>query len=207
MRQRYTAPMELSLQSLELPVRLRPQHPLSDEELLRFCSVNDLLRIEREPNGDLTIMSPTGTDAGDLDSEINYQLRAWANGNNTGKVFGSSTGFRLPDGSIRSPDASFLSWPKWNALSREETQGFAPVCPEFVIELRSPSDRWNELQGKMVHWIANGAELAWLIDPERQTVEVYRAGDGTPDVLQGVTAVYGEGPVASFVLETAPLWR
>ena len=180
---------------------------MSDDELLRFCAANDVLRIEREPNGELTIMSPTGTDVGDVDSEINYQLRSWANLNNTGKAFGSSTGFRLPDGSMRSPDAAFLAWQKWNLLTREQTRGFAPICHEFVIELRSPTDRLQDLQAKMRDWLRNGAELAWLIDPERQAVEVYRPGEPAPDVLEAVTAVYGEGPVAGFVLEMARIWR
>ena len=126
--------MVFSLQALELPVRLRTEHPLTDDELLRFCAVNDLLRIEREPNGELTITSPTGTDAGEVDSEINYQLSAWARGANAGATFSSSTGFRLLDDSMRSPDAAFLSWVRWNAVSQERRRGFAPVCPEFVIE-------------------------------------------------------------------------
>ena len=133
--------MQFTISGLALPVRLCLERPMSDDELLLFCAANDSLRIEREPNGELTVMSPTRTDVGDLDSEINDQLRAWASANNTGKVFGSSTGFRLPDGSMRSPDASFLGWAKWNALTKEQTQGFAPVCPEFVIELRSPTDQ------------------------------------------------------------------
>ena len=199
--------MEFSISAIDLPVHLRPERAFSDEDLLRFCAANDGLRIEREPNGELTIMSPTGTEAADLDSEINFQLRAWAIGNNTGKVFGSSAGFRLPDGSMRSPDASFLSWTKWNLLSKEQTRGFAPVCPEFVIELRSPSDRLQELQAKMAQWTENGAELAWLIDPERKVVEVYRPGAPQPDILEGVTAVYGDGPVAGFILEMARIWR
>ena len=199
--------MEFTLAHVELPIRIRPERALSDEQLLHFCAVNDLLRIEREADGELTVVSPTGTGAGHMDSEINYQLHAWARIANAGVVFGASAGFRLPDGSMRSPDASLATWSAWNALTREQQQtGFAPLCPAFVIEVRSPTDRLAVLQAKMAEWLKNGAALAWLIDPERKVVEVYRPNHAAPDLLQGVTAVYGEGPVASFVLEMARLW-
>ncbi len=189
-------------------MRIRPNVPLTDEELLRFCAENDLLRIEREPNGELTVMSPTGTGMGEADSELNFQLRAWARETNSGAVFSSSTGFRLRDGSMRSPDASWMSWSRWNAVPPEQKKhGFAPVCPEFVIELRSPTDRLSDLEAKMGEWIRNGAELAWLIDPERQVVEVSRPGLDRVDVLEGVTSVAGEGSVAGFVLDLAKIWQ
>lgn len=191
----------------DLPVRLTLDHPMSNEELLRFCAENDLLRIEREPNGDLSVMSPTGSGTGDTNSELNYQLKAWAKRTNTGVIFSSSAGFTLADGSMRSPDAAFISWPRWSSLTREQQRGFAPICPEFVIELRSPSDRLPDLQAKMGEWLRNGAELAWLIDPDVQRVEVYRPGRIQADVLEGVTSVFGEGPVDGFVLETASLWQ
>ena len=180
---------------------------MSDDDLLQFCSVNDVLRIEREPNGDLTIMSPNGGEAGEADAEVVYQLSAWARLTSSGTTFGSSAGFRLPDGSVRAPDCAFITWPVWNAISREQRQKFAPLCPEFVIELRSPTDRLKTLQAKMRVWVANGAQLAWLVDPKRKIVEVYRPGDAQPDVLEGATAVYGEGPVAGFVLELARIWQ
>lgn len=199
--------MEFTIAGLELPVRLRTERPMSDDELLAFSSANDALQIEREPNGELTIMSPTGGEAAEADAEILYQLAAWARTGNAGATFGPSAGFRLRDGSVRSPDAAFLSWPVWNAISREERRKFVPACPEFVIELRSPTDRLKSVHEKMQQWINNGAELAWLIDPERQIVEVYRPGQEKPDVLEGVSAVYGEGPVAGFVLELARIWQ
>ncbi len=199
--------MEFTLTALEMPVRLRLERPMTDDELLRFSACNESLRIEREPDGELSIMSPGGLEVGDVEAEVSFQLRAWANAHNSGKTFSSSAGFRLPDGSVRSPDASFLRWSKWNALTREQTRKYAPVCPDFVVEVRSPTDRWKALQGKMRMWVENGAELAWLIDPERKVVEVYRPGATLPDLLEGVTAVYGEGPVAGFVLEMANVWR
>ncbi len=196
------------LANLPLPIRIRPEYALSDEELLQFCAANDVLRIEREPNGELTVMSPTGTGAGDTDSEINFQLRLWARLADSVVIFSSSTGFRLRDGSMRSPDAAAASREQWNALTPEQRRsGFAPLCPEFVIELRSPSDRLPDLQAKMGEWLRNGAELAWLIDPERQTVEIYRPGTALPEVLERPVTVSGEGPVAGFVLETERIWQ
>lgn len=197
-----------TIANLTLPVRICPEHVMSDEELLQFCAANDVLRIEREPNGELTVMSPMGTGAARSDSEIIYQLQGWAHAGQTGVVFSSSAGFRLADGSMRSPDASFASWGRWNALTKDQQQrGFAPLCPEFVIELRSPSDRLPDLQAKMGEWLGNGTELGWLIDPERQAVEIYRPGIALPEVLDGPATVVGEGPVAGFVLRTERLWQ
>ena len=196
------------LANLPLPVRICLEHPMSDEDLLQFCAANDVLRIEREPNGELTVMSPTGTGAGQTDSEITLQLGLWARTANAVVVFGSSTGFRLPDGSMRSPDAATASREQWEALPPEQRRrGFAPLCPRFVIELRSPSDRLPDLQAKMGEWLRNGAELGWLIDPERQTVEIYRPGTARPEVLERPVTVPGEGPVAGFVLEAERIWQ
>ncbi len=197
-----------TIANLTLPVRIRPEHVMSDEELLQFCAANDVLRIEREPNGELTVMSPTGTGAGETDSEINFQLRLWARTADAVVVFSPSTGFRLRDGSMRSPGAAGVSRERWDRLSTEQRRrGFAPLCPEFVIELRSPSDRLPDLQAKMGEWLRNGTELAWLIDPERQVVEIHRPGNVPPEVLHQPVTVGGEGPVEGFVLETERLWQ
>jgi Uma2 family endonuclease len=199
--------MDFTLAGLELPIRVRPERALSDEELLRLCAANDVLRIESEPNGELTVMSPSGSGTGNANAQITYQLVKWAEEDGRGTAFDSNAGFRLPDGSVRSPDASWISWPKWNALTAEQVRGFSPICPEFVVELRSPGDSLQALRRKMQHWIANGAELAWLIDPERKIVEVYRPSQTEPDVHDQPTAVYGEGPVGGFALELARIWR
>jgi Uma2 family endonuclease len=196
--------MRFSLQ-VDLPVRIRPEKPMTDEELMRFCAVNEVLRVERDCNGELIVMSPTGSGSGETNSELNFQLRLFARQAGTGTVFDSSTGFTLPDGSMRSPDAAFISWSRWKAFNREDRERFAPICPEFVIELRSRTDKLPEVQAKMRTWIANGAELAWLIDPSRKTVEIYRPGR-EPEVLEGGSVVEGEGPVAGFVLELGTIW-
>jgi Uma2 family endonuclease len=133
------------------------------------------------------------------------QLGNFAKASGAGAAFDSNTGFTLPDGSMRSPDAALIRWPRWNALTQQERDRFVPLCPEFVIELRSHTDKLPEVQAKMRTWIANGAELAWLIDPSRKTVEIYRLGR-EPEVLEGGSFVEGEGPVAGFVLELGTIW-
>ncbi len=197
--------MNVALQERELPVRLRFEHPLSDEELLRFCAANDGLRVERDKNGELIVMTPTGTEGGGVELDVAAELRDWARQDGRGRAFGPNAGVRVPDGSVRVAAASWISWPRWNALSDKERQGFAPICPEFVIEVRSLTDRIHELREKMSMWLANGAELAWLIDPEHKAVEVYRPGR-PPELLEGASAVYGEGPVGGFVLELRRIW-
>ncbi len=200
----YTASMPFSLQ-VELPVRLRPARPMTDEEIMRFCRANEALRVERDSNGELIVMSPARTGSGYTNSELNFQLKLFARETGAGAVFDSSAGFTLPDGSMRNPDAAFIRWPRWNALSKADQERFAPICPDFVIELRSPSDKLTPLREKMRLWIANGAELAWLIDPQRQGVEIYRPGR-EPEIVEGASAVEGEGPVTGFVLDLGRIW-
>ena len=191
--------MDYALTGLSLPLRIRPSVPMTDDELMAFCSKNDFMAIEREPNGEIVVMSPSGSETGSTNSEINAELVLWNRLAGHGIVFDSNAGFTLPDGSMRSPDASWLPLAKWDCLSAKDKAGFAPVCPEFVIELRSPSDSLPELQAKMQMWIDNGALLAWLIDPQERAVTIYRP-DGTTERLDLISQVSGEGPVAGFVL-------
>jgi Uma2 family endonuclease len=197
--------MNVALPEIDQPVRLRFERPMTDEELMRFCAANEMVRVERDANGELILMSPSGSETGRTNSELIYQLVAWARETNSGATFDSNAGFTLPDGSMRSPDAAWIAWPRWNALSKEEQEGLAPICPEFVIELRSPSDSLAELQAKMRLWVANGVEVAWLVDPSRKAVEVYRPGREA-EVVAGGSAVEGAGPVAGFVLELGRVW-
>jgi Uma2 family endonuclease len=190
---------------VDLPVRIRPEHPMTDEELMRFCAKNEPLRVERDTNGELIVMSPSGSEGGGVETDVATELNIWARQDGRGKVFGSNAGFTLPDGSVRAADAHWVSWPRWNALSEAERKGYAPLCPEFVIEVRSESDRLAALQDKMRMWLANGAEVAWLVDPSRKAVEVYRPGREA-EVLEGGSAVEGDGPVAGFVLELGRVW-
>jgi Uma2 family endonuclease len=198
--------MNLALPEIDQPVRLRFESPMTDDDLARFCQANEAVRVEQDANGELIVMSPAGGGASNKNNNISYQLYKWAEETGSGITFDSSGGFRLPDGSMRSPDAAWIAWSRWNALTKEEQEHFAPLCPEFVIELRSSSDSLSELQAKMKLWIANGAELAWLIDPSRKTVEIYRLGREA-EVVEGGSVVEGEGPVAGFVLELGKIWE
>ena len=197
--------MNVTLPELDQPVRLRFARPMTAEELMRFCAENDPLRVEQDANGELIVVSPSGSEGGGFETDITVELPNWARADGRGKVFGSNAGFTLPDGSVRAADAHWVSWQRWNALSHDEQKSFAPLCPEFVIEVRSESDRLMELQAKMQMWIANGAEVAWLVDPSLKTVEVYRPGREV-EVLEDGSAVEGDGPVAGFVLELGRVW-
>jgi Uma2 family endonuclease len=191
---------------VELPVRIRPEHPMTDEQIMRFCTMNEMVRVERDANGELILMSPTGMGTSQMNAELNLQLGLYARETGAGAVFDSNGGFTLPDGSMLNPDAALIRWPRYNALPEAEKLRFAHICPDFVVELRSPSDRLAVLQAKMGLWIANGAELAWLIDPLRKVVELYRPGRA-PETLEGGSSVEGEGPIAGFVLDLGRIWN
>ncbi len=191
--------MEFVLAGLTLPLRFRPAVPMTDEELMAFCEKNEGLPVERDSNGEIVVMSPSGMGTGVSNSEINLELGLWNRRTGNGIVVDSNGGFTLPDGSVRAADAAWLSLPKWEALSPRDRQRYAPVCPEFVIELRSPSDSLPELQVKMAMWIGNGALLAWLIDPQEKAVTIYTPND-SPQRLDAVSQVSGTGPVTGFVL-------
>lgn len=191
--------MEFALTGLSLPLRIRPSVPMTDDELMVFCAKNDFYAIERDADGELLVMTPAGSGTGRRNTSIIRHLDEWAEMDGRGIAFDSNTGFTLPDGSMRSPDAAWLLETKWKALSHPDQQRFAPVCPEFVIELRSPTDSLSELQAKMEMWIRNGAALAWLIDPQEKAVTIYRPGQ-QPERLDTISQVSGEGPVAGFVL-------
>ena len=175
-----------------------------DDTILALSAENPELRFEQTTQGDLIIMPPVGTETGDRDSEINMQLRLWSKQNGLGKVFSSSAGFRLANGALRSPDASWVSLEKLSTLTPEQYQKYAPLCPEFVIELLSPSDSLKDTQDKMLEYITNGAELGWLIDPEEKKVYVYTASG--MEMLENPERVKGVGRLEGFVLELKNIW-
>jgi Uma2 family endonuclease len=198
--------MNLDLSSLPMPIRLRPETPMSDEELMRFSDENKPFRMEREPNGEILIMTPAGTSVGFINRRIVQALGVWADEDGRGLASDSGTGFTLPNGAIRSPDAAWVSNRRWNALTEAEQEGYSPLCPEFVIELVSPSDRIEDVKKKMVdEWIANGAELAWLIEPKQRRVTVYRPAQEV-EVLEDPSSVQGTGCVAGFELVMERVW-
>ena len=194
------------LTGVRLPFRFRPETPMSDEDLIRFCAANDIARIEREVDGEILVMSPAGNRTGRRNAAIVGALVAWAEQDGRGYVFDSSTGFTLPDGSLRSPDAAWIEAARWDALSEADKNRFSPICPDFIIELRSPSDDLAGLEVKMEQWIANGVRLAWLVDPERQVVAIYRSN--RKSILQRHPAsVKGDGVVSGFEILMARIWN
>ncbi len=197
--------MNLALNQIELPIRLTTERPMSDLELMRFCTANETLRIEREPNGEILVMTPAGNKTSKMNSRITRLLDEWAEADGRGIATDSNGGYTLPDGSMRAPDAAWVANTRMQLLSEEDQARFAPICPDFIIEIRSPSDRLKELQAKMEQWIANGAEVAWLIDPIEKAITIYRPGE-SPDYLANPTSVQGTGPIAGFELVLSRIW-
>ncbi|HEX3660783.1 MAG TPA: Uma2 family endonuclease [Acidobacteriaceae bacterium] len=194
------------LRSVSFPLILRPSRPLNDDQLLEFCAANDSLRIERNAAGELIVMTPAGGTTSNLEGYLFRELDLFVEREGRGVAFNSNGGFSLRDGSVRAPDAAWVSSENWNRLSREERAKFLPFCPEFVIELRSPSDSLSDLEQKMADWLANGAQLAWLIDPQRKLAVIYRPGQ-EPETRLQPEFLHGEGPVAGFALKMQRLWE
>ena len=178
---------------------------MSDEELMRFSRENRTLRMEREANGEILVMTPAGFGTSKMNQRIGRFLDEWAEADGRGVVTDSNGGYNLPNGSMRAPDAGWVSLKKAGSLTQHQEEGYAPFPPDFVIELRSPSDRLPDVQAKMEEWIVNGVEVAWLIDPERRVVEVYRAGEAV-EVFEDPTSVQGTGPVRGFELVMGRVW-
>lgn len=195
----------IDLLELSMPITLRPYVPITDEQLMRFSERNRPYRIERNKLGEITIMTPVGGIGGGNEMLVSFELMGWARQDETGKAFSPSTGFNLPDGSCLSPDASWLSYSRWNALSLEQKAGYPPLCPDFVIEVRSRSDTRKLVEAKMQLWLENGAKLAWLIDPQQETVTIYTPLHD-PETLEKPEMVLGTDPVAGFELHCSEIW-
>src|SRR5262245_47647416 len=204
---RRKAPSGISADTYPLPLvlRTRPALDISEDQFFAFCQLNGDLRIERSAEGELLIMPPTGWDAGARNAEIARQLGNWAQRDGTGVAFDSSTGFRLPNTAVRSPDASWIPRSRLEQIPAARPGAFLPACPDFVLELRSASDRLRDVQAKMQEYIANGARLGWLIDPEPRHVYVYRP-DMPVERLDGPASVSGDPVLPSFVLDLREIW-
>jgi Uma2 family endonuclease len=157
-----------------LLVHLRPVIELTEDQFFEFCQINHDLRIERTAEGDLVIMPPEGGETGNRSAVFGAFLTQWALQDGTGVTFGSSTGFILPNGAMRAPDAAWVRRSRLATLTADQKQKFLPLCPDFVAEIRSPTDRLNSLQDKMQEYLDNGVQLGWLIDPPSRVVYVYR---------------------------------
>lgn len=179
---------------------LRPGlHPLSDEQFAEFCAQYPELRIEMNREGEMMIMLPVVSRSGKRNFNLTARFGLWVEVDGTGVGFDSSTGFTLPNGAKRSPDVSWIKRERWDALSEEQKDDFAPICPDFVVELRSKSDRLRHLQEKMEEYIENGAALGWLIDPLEKRVHVYRPNTAI-QVLDNPTEISGDPLLIGFVL-------
>jgi Uma2 family endonuclease len=194
--------------SLGLPpliVQLRPVLDLTDEQFLELSQLNRDLRMELTAQGELIIMPPTGGEAGDRNAELTMQLRLWAKRDGTGSTFDSSTGFRLPNKAVRSPDASWVRNSRLDSLTPDQMKKFIPLCPDFVVELRSPTDSLKVVQEKMQEYIENGALLGWLLDPEQRRVYVYRP-DQPVEEMREPASLAGDPLHPGFVLNLTEIW-
>ncbi len=178
---------------------------MSDDEFFEFCAGNKNTRIERDSNRQIILMPPTGSLTDRHNVKIVTQLEIWSEKEKTGVAFGSSGGFTLPDDAVFSPDAAWMRKEKWNNIPKNDKQKFAHVCPDFVIELKSPSDNLKYLTNKMQKWIENGCALGWLINPDNKTVFIYRK-DGTVDKITGFDNILsGEDVLRGFELKLSLL--
>lgn len=184
---------------------LTPMSKLSEQQFYEFCRTNPDLRIERNANGEIIVMPPAFSDTGNRNSRISGQLFVWSEANGTGEVFDSSAGFTLPNGAIRSPDAAWILSERWNALPPEKQASFAPIAPDFVVELRSGSDTLVSLEEKMEEYIANGVRLGLLIERKNRQVYVYRLNQ-EPEILDNPDSVSCEPEMSGFALKMARIW-
>lgn len=194
--------------SLPLVLTLPPSIQLSDDQFFELCQINHDLRLERNlKTGEIWIMTPAGGETGNRNFSLIVQLGSWVKQDKTGIGFDSSTGFRIPGATKdpMSPDAAWVRLERWNALTPEQQQKFPPICPDFVVELRSPSDTLKSLQKKMEEWVRLGIQLGWLIDRTGRQVYIYRQG-GSQDCLQNPETLSGEMVLPGFVLDMSEIW-
>ncbi|MEM7655966.1 MAG: Uma2 family endonuclease [Bacteroidota bacterium] len=171
----------------QYPIRNYSAH-MSDTELFEFCVANQELRIERDADQNILIMAPVGGGSGFYEKDFITDIEIWVRQTKLGISFSSSTGFLLPNGAMRSPDASWLSDEKWQSLTAEQKQGFIPLVPDFVVEVRSPTDSLKRLRNKMLEWIEQGVHLGWLIDPVENQALIYRE-NGSIAIIEGLEAI------------------
>ncbi len=181
------------------------QSKMSDEQFYAFCQTNPNLRIERTAEGEIIVMPPAFADTGNRNGKILQQLANWNDIDDNGECFDSSAGFTLPNGAMRSPDASWIKFERWDALSNQQKASFAPICPDFVFELRSASDTLRSLQDKMREYVDNGARLGLLIDRKNTTVHAYRP-EQSPEILEKPDSVSCAPELSGFVLQMKKVW-
>ena len=186
---------------MELPLIIRSVAGLTDEMFFDLCQANSQLFLERDKEGNIIVMAPTGSDTGNYNFEFGFELGIWNRRTKAGYVFDSSSGFTLPNGAVRSPNVSWINKNKWEALAEADRKKFAPVCPDLVVEVMSLSDSLSDLKNKMEEYISNGSSLGWLIDRVHRQVYIYRA-DGSTELKKGKSIkLSGEEVLKDFVLD------
>jgi Uma2 family endonuclease len=198
----------LTLPEQALPARLavNPDMQMSDDEFYAFCVANPDLRFERTSQGEIVIVPPAGMESDYHSVKVISKLDPWATRDGRGKAFGSTVGFSLPTGALLSPDAAWVSNGKLGKLTRKQIRQFAPLSPEFIVEVMSPTDRLKDAREKMKEWMRAGVELAWLIHADERTIYIYRASDPEPEIRTGISSITGEGPIQGFELELTDIW-
>ena len=186
-------------------VDFKPILDLTDEQFYQLCRANPDVKFERTATGELVIMPPTGGETGKSNSACNALLWLWNEQYKLGVVFDSSTCFKLPNGADRSPDACWIKLVRWDTLQPEQKEKFPPICPDFVIELLSPSDSLKVTQKKMEEYQANGVRLGWLINRKLRQVEIYRIGQSV-EILENPSSLSGEDILPGFVLDLEKIW-
>jgi Uma2 family endonuclease len=197
--------MSLNLTSLVLPISLRPNAPVSDEDLMRFSEQNKPFKIERNKEGELIVMTPVGFIGGTHEGYVAAALLLWAEQDGRGTAVPANVGFKLPDGSCLAPDGAWVAQTRLDALTPEQKAGYPPLCPDFIIEVRSQSDSRSSVEAKMQLWLENGAQLAWLVDPIDANVTIYSPGHAA-ELLARPEVVLGTGPITGFELRCSRLW-
>ncbi len=200
-----TAQLPIATEVIPMVLKFHPVISMTDEQLFDFCQLNKDFCIERKANGEIIIMSPTGSETEERNFDLIVQLGIWKKQDGTGVGFGSSGGFTLPNGAVRSPDAAWIKKTDWEAIPQEKRKKFAPICPEFVVELRSESDSLKVLQEKMEEYINNGTKLGWLIDRKERKVYIYRPETAVEE-LDNPSTLSGEDILSGFVLDLSSIW-
>jgi Uma2 family endonuclease len=187
-------------------LKLKPAINLTDEQLFELCQLNRDWRIEYTAQGELIVMPPTGGETSNRNAELTFQVQAWTRRDQAGVAFDSSAGFKLPNGATRSPDAAWVRRSRLAGLTREQKQKFLPLCPDFVIELRSPTDNLQAVLDKMQEYLDNGAQLGWLLDPVTRRVHVYLP-QRSPEILEAPSTVSADPLLPGFVLDLQKIWE
>lgn len=194
-----------SYDALAVNIPLTLTLTVTHEQFVELAIANRELQLERTEAGELIVNPPTGGETGRINSDLSGQLWLWNRQTKRGKAFSSSTGFHLPNGADRSPDASWVRQERWDALTPKEKESFIPLCPDFVVELRSKTDNMEPLRAKMKEYMNNGARLGWLIDRKNRKVEIYRQNQDV-EVLENPVTLSGEDVLPGFVLDLTEVW-